>query len=192
MMRAFIGVGSSIDPERNILRGLELLLYTERILKISNFYQNQAVSRPKDPPFWNGVVAIETSCTPRDLKYYVLRRVESECGRTRDSDSYSPRTLDLDILVYGNKVIREKGMVIPDPDIRSRPFIALPLYETEPLMILPDTGELLSDILRNMDVSGLKFLQNFSNEVQKRFPVSQKGISTANETFQHHKRGIFS
>ncbi len=169
MTLAFISIGSSIDPERNILRGLDILSRAEKICKVSNFYENQAVNKPKDPPFWNGAAVIKTSSSPQDLKYLVLRRIESECGRIRNSDPYAPRNLDLDMLLYGDRVIHEKGLAIPDPGIRSMSFIAVPLYETDHRIILPDTGEPLSGILRNMDVSGLKFLQHFSNKAQKRF-----------------------
>ncbi|MCP4346386.1 MAG: 2-amino-4-hydroxy-6-hydroxymethyldihydropteridine diphosphokinase [Desulfobacterales bacterium] len=168
MIKVFIGIGSNIDPEQNIIHGLTLLSRTEKIIRVSNFYQTSAIGKPDDPDFFNGVAAIKTLCDPLELKHS-LREIESACGRVRTSDPYAPRPLDLDIVLYGDMVIREGGLVIPDPDIRSRAFIAIPIYEIAPCAVLPDTGEPVSNIIKKSDRSGMKLVADLSKILQMKF-----------------------
>ena len=164
--RVFIGIGSNIDPKQNILLGLNLLFKTEKVIGVSNFYRTCPIGMPGHPDFWNGVVAIETTHPPWELKYCLLREIESACGRIRTTDPYTPRTLDFDIVLYGGKVIRKTGLCIPDPDIRSRPFIAVPVFEIDPNVIVPDTGESISDIIGGMDTSRMEPLVDFNKLLQ--------------------------
>jgi 2-amino-4-hydroxy-6-hydroxymethyldihydropteridine diphosphokinase len=103
---------------------------------------------PEQPPFLNGVWQIETDSDARLLKFAVLRGIEDKLGRVRTAGRYAPRTLDLDLLVYGSAAINEPDLRVPDPDIRSRPFLALPLLELAPGLVLADNGECLADVCR--------------------------------------------
>ncbi len=170
MIQIFVGIGSNISPEQNIVRGMNLLSRTEKIIMISNFYRTSAIGNSDNPDFINGVAAIRTLRNPLELKHS-LRETESACGRVRTSDPYAPRTLDLDIVLYGNRVIRESGLVIPDPDIRSRAFIAIPIYEIDPCAVLPDTGEPVSSIVKKFDRSGMELVADLSKMLQMRFQV---------------------
>ena len=69
----------------------------------------------------------------------MLRTIENGLHRNRESDKYASRTIDLDLLLFGNMVIHEEGLTIPDPDIYNRSFIAFPLSELNPDLIMPDT-----------------------------------------------------
>lgn len=138
-MEAFIAVGSNIEPERNVRRALELLMKHVHVAATSTFYCTAPLRRPKDPPFANGIWRIETDTAPRPLKFDLLRSVEDELGRVRAEDTYAPRTIDLDIAVYGERRVDEEGLVIPDPDILDRPFLAVPLLELAPNLRLPGT-----------------------------------------------------
>jgi len=90
------------------------------------------------------------------LKYSVLRKIEAALGRVRSSDLYASRTIDLDILLFGNQIIKKEGLTVPDPDIYSRVFIAEPLFELAPETIIPDTDTDLKTVLASMDHSELK------------------------------------
>jgi 7,8-dihydro-6-hydroxymethylpterin-pyrophosphokinase len=90
---------------------------------------------------------IRTHFPPRQLKCAVLRRIETELGRIRTQDRHRARTIDLDLVLYGELVIRETDLVIPDPEIRQRPFLAIPLFEINPALVLPDTQEKLQHVI---------------------------------------------
>jgi len=168
MIIVYVGIGSNIHPEQNIAMGLNLISRTEKIIMVSNFYRTKPIGNLDAPDFINGVVAIKSGCSPLELKEN-LRKIESSRGRIRTNDPYAPRTLDLDILLYGNCVIREKNIVIPDPDIRSRNFIAIPLFELNPSAVLPDTGEPISNIVNKFDKSGMDLMDNLSDMLQKKW-----------------------
>jgi dihydroneopterin aldolase/2-amino-4-hydroxy-6-hydroxymethyldihydropteridine diphosphokinase len=146
MARAFISVGSNIDPAENVRRALRLLAGQVRIVGISTFYRTRPLGRPEQPDFYNGVVAVETQASAVELKHSVLRAVEQQLGRRRTEDKYAPRTIDLDVLLYDELVAVAEDLTIPDPDIPQRPFLAIPLYELAPDLVLPDSGRPIRDI----------------------------------------------
>lgn len=145
-VNAYISVGSNIEPEKNIPEALEKLKKYVRVKAISTFYCTMPIGRPEQSVFMNGIWQIDAVQTARELKFHVLRRIEAELGRVRTEDKYAARTIDLDIALYGDVVVNEPDLRIPDPDIRQRPFIAVPLLELAPRLVIPDTGELLSSL----------------------------------------------
>lgn len=169
MTKVFLSIGSNINPQKNILYALHRLREEVALLKVSNFYRSAALYRPNDPFFLNGMAVVQTFMTPRDLKYNVLRRIEEETGRERTADAYAPRSLDLDICVFGDLVIHEDGLIIPDPDIQNRSFLAVPLLELEPSLILPDIKRPISDIVCGMETGNLAVDEEFSLQVKERF-----------------------
>lgn len=142
----YVSVSANIDPERNIERALALLSESAPILAVSTFYESAAVDRPEQADYCNGVVEIDTQLRPRELKFDVLRRIEAELGRVRTDDRYASRPIDLDIVIYGSLVIDEADLIVPDPDIWTRAFLAVPLLELAPSLVLPSTGERLKDL----------------------------------------------
>lgn len=138
MTRGFIGAGSNIGPEDNIREALRRLAQSTRLVSISTFYREPAIGRPEEPDFYNGVVAVDTDLPPGTLKWQVLRPIEAVLGRQRGADRYASRTIDLDLLLYGDSVLTGSELTLPDPDILKRPFIAIPLYEIAPDLVLPD------------------------------------------------------
>jgi len=141
MPRVFVSVGSNVDPEKNVTRALRLLNDELGIRAISTFYRTPALNRPQDPPFVNGVIEVGDALGPLDLKK-VLQNIERTVGRERTADRYAPRTVDLDLLLYGDRVTH--------PDIRERPFVAIPLLELAPDLILPDSGKALRSIVDSL------------------------------------------
>jgi 2-amino-4-hydroxy-6-hydroxymethyldihydropteridine diphosphokinase len=150
LIDVFVSVGSNIKPNKNIIMALDKLKQYVNVVAVSTFYQTKAIDKPNQADFVNGVFHIQTDIHPRKLKFDILRKIESDLGRIRSDDKYADRTIDLDITIYGDMVIDERDLVIPDKDIKKRPFIAIPLLELSPSLILPDTKEMLSslDIIR--------------------------------------------
>jgi 2-amino-4-hydroxy-6-hydroxymethyldihydropteridine diphosphokinase len=152
-MTVYIGLGSNISPEANIARALELLSREVRLGALSTFYRTEPVGPAGQPPFVNGVAQVSTELPPRPLKFEVLRGIEDRMGRRRGPDRYAPRTIDLDVLLHGDMVVNEPGMVLPDPDLRTRPFLAAALLELAPGLVLPVSGwpgEPLADFSRRL------------------------------------------
>ena len=164
---AYIGVGSNIEPESNITDALTRLSKHVYITGISSFYKTAPLLRENQDDYLNGVWQISTSMSPEDLKFVVLRRIEKELHRNRDSDKYAPRTIDLDLLLYGDEVIQEDNLTIPDPDISKRSFIAFPLSELNPNLVMPDTKELLIDLLGVLSKENMIADKTFTQRLRK-------------------------
>lgn len=132
-MDVFIGVGSNLgDKSHNIERAIDYLQNNPAItvLKTSTIIETQPVGGPPQPKFLNGVIKIETSILPREL-LFVLQDIENRLGRER-REKNGPRVIDLDILLYGDKVIDEPDLKIPHPYMFERDFVMKPLLEIEP------------------------------------------------------------
>jgi 2-amino-4-hydroxy-6-hydroxymethyldihydropteridine diphosphokinase len=156
MTTAFVGVGSNLSPEANIPAAQRRLAERVRVTGVSTFYRTPPVGAPGTPPFVNGVWRIETELGPRALKGEVLRTIEAELGRRRTEDRYAPRPIDLDVLVHGDAVLDEEGLRVPDPDVRRRPFVAFPLWELAPDLVLPDDGRRLAEVVAGMSREGME------------------------------------
>lgn len=164
---AYIGVGSNIEPESNITDALTHLSKHVNITGISSFYKTAPLLRENQDDYLNGVWQISTSMTPGKLKFDVLRRIEKELHRNRESDKYAPRTIDLDILLYGDMVIQEDNLTIPDPDISKRSFIAFPLSELNPDLVMPDTKKPLIDILSVLSKENMIADKTFTQKLRR-------------------------
>ena len=167
MACVFIGAGSNIKPDKYLTEALKLLRAKVSLTGVSTFYWTEPINHKQEPLFCNGVFRIGTTLDPKTLKYTVLRKIETSLGRIRGEDKHAPRTIDLDILLYDNKVIREKDIIIPDPDITKRNFIAIPLFELAPDLILPDTGKSLKDVVFNMKIPKLKTASAITDQLKK-------------------------
>ncbi|MBN1441873.1 MAG: 2-amino-4-hydroxy-6-hydroxymethyldihydropteridine diphosphokinase [Planctomycetes bacterium] len=137
-VRAYIAVGSNIDPEESIFGAQVLLQRRVRLTGVSSFYRTPALDRPDQPPFLNGVWEVLTELPPRRLRDEVLRPIETALGRVRTEDRYAPRSIDLDLLLYGDRVVEEADLKIPHPDL-ARPFVYAPLLEL--LHLVADSDE---------------------------------------------------
>jgi dihydroneopterin aldolase/2-amino-4-hydroxy-6-hydroxymethyldihydropteridine diphosphokinase len=146
MTRAYVGLGSNIEPEANVRAAVRLLAARERVLAVSTFYWTEAIP-PGSPAFINGALSLETRRRPLELKVDVLRDIEVRLGRVRTPDRNAPRTIDCDLLVHGNEAASEPSLVLPSPDIEARAFVALPLFELAPDLILAGSGRRLADVV---------------------------------------------
>jgi len=156
MAEVFISAGSNVDPLRNIPEALRRLGEVVKVVAASRFYRTPAVGPAGQPDFVNGMVKVHTGMPPRQLKFEVLRRIEWELGRRRTADRYAPRPIDLDIAVYGDLVINEADLKIPDPDIMTRGFLAITLRELAPEMIIPGTGLSAAQVAARWDDAAME------------------------------------
>ncbi len=141
----YVAVGSNIEPRRNLPAALTLLRQAVSVLAVSRVYRTAPIGRPGQPEFLNAVWQIRTALSPWAVKFDVLRPIEDRLGRVRGGDPYGPRTIDLDLVLLGACVVRREELTLPSEDL-DRPFVALPLLELAPDVVLPDTGETLSSL----------------------------------------------
>lgn len=139
MITAYLGLGSNLGNRLAFLRGGRdsLLNRFDIVLRrASSVYETAAVGGPADnPPFLNAVLEVETPLAPRELLAACLA-VEDEFGRTRPT-MWAPRTLDIDLLLYGGTVVDEAGLQIPHPRLHERAFVLTPLNELTPELLHP-------------------------------------------------------
>lgn len=140
-----LGLGSNQGQRLAYLsRGLQHLLAAGdlRLVAVSSVYETEPWGRPDSPPYLNAAVAIETGLAPQVLLDRALA-VERACGRIR-RERWGARTLDIDILLYGDRVVRSPGLEIPHPYLTARAFVLVPLLELDPGLCLPDGRKLAS------------------------------------------------
>ena len=140
-MKAFIALGSNLDdPAAQVRRGIAELagLPETRVTRASALYRSAPVGYRDQPDFINAVVEIETGLQPRPLLEALLE-IEQRHGRLRGVRN-GPRTLDLDIAVYGDRVVAEPGLVIPHARVQERAFVIVPLAEVAPQLVVPRLG----------------------------------------------------
>lgn len=131
-MRAYVGLGSNLgDREHTLRAAIDRLSATPRVevVAVSSLRETDPVGPVTEQPrFLNGAVLLETSLTPRELLDR-LHRIEAELGRKREGPSGGPRTLDLDLLLYGDETVDEPGLQVPHPRLHERAFVLEPLEE---------------------------------------------------------------
>ena len=149
MTRAYVGLGANLgDREASIRRALELLAAEPGVdvVAVSSLRETDPVGYVDQPAFLNGAAAVDTDLPPRALLDRLLT-VEQELGRVRGGGPrFGPRTIDLDLLLYGSEVVDEPGLTVPHPRLAARRFALEPLYELDPGLALPD-GRGLRELL---------------------------------------------
>ncbi|MEO5362759.1 MAG: 2-amino-4-hydroxy-6-hydroxymethyldihydropteridine diphosphokinase [Magnetococcus sp. DMHC-8] len=147
-----IAFGANLEPLPNLWRGLQRLHAELGLSAVSTVYRTPALPDPAatgpvevGPDYLNGAVRLATWREPTALKG-VLRAIEAGLHRVRGAGRYAPRPLDLDIALMGDCVLRTDTLVVPDPDILHRPFLAIPLAELAPALRHPLVGLSLAQI----------------------------------------------
>lgn len=159
METAYIALGSNLkEPQRQLQAGFAALacLPDTQFIAQSSLYRSAPVGYLDQPDFVNAVAAIRTSLSPRALLDALLR-IEREHGRVREFPN-APRTLDLDIALYGALVIDEAGLSIPHPRMHERAFVLVPLAEIAPDAVVPGRGR-VCELLAGVDVQSVIKLQ---------------------------------
>jgi 2-amino-4-hydroxy-6-hydroxymethyldihydropteridine diphosphokinase len=141
LIPAYIGLGSNLrDPVAQVTSGIEALamLPDSRVALVSSLYRTAPVGYADQPEFVNAVVGIETALDPRALLQELLA-IERRHGRVRDMPN-GPRTLDLDILLYGDAPYEDADLTIPHPRLHERAFVVIPLAEIAGDAVVPGHG----------------------------------------------------
>lgn len=142
MPLAYIGLGSNLgDREQTIRRALERLGADREIdvVAVSSLRETDPVGYVDQPRFLNGVAALRTTLDPQELLAR-LQAVENDLGRDRSRPRFGPRTIDLDLLLFGSEQIDEPELVVPHPRLAERRFVLEPLFELESGLEVPGRG----------------------------------------------------
>jgi 2-amino-4-hydroxy-6-hydroxymethyldihydropteridine diphosphokinase len=155
MSRVVIALGSNIAPEANLREAVQRLAARAHLVAVSPVYETKPVGKTDQPNFLNAAALIETEYGAAELKDEVLAEIEQELGRVRTADRNAPRTIDLDIILYGDQVLEFGGRHIPDPDLLRYPHVAVPAADVAPAYRHPETGQTLREIADGMPKDGL-------------------------------------
>lgn len=146
MNEAYIFVGSNIEREQNYPEAVKRLRALGHIVAVSPVYETAAIGGGADAPrFYNGAVWLATDLSAHALRNG-LREIENEMGRVRTADKYAPRTIDLDLVLYGEAIIDDGELQIPDPFIFERGFMARALAHVNPDYVIPPDGPTLAEL----------------------------------------------
>jgi 2-amino-4-hydroxy-6-hydroxymethyldihydropteridine diphosphokinase len=133
---AYVGIGSNLgDRERLVRRAAELI----GAVRLSTVIETEPWGHEDQPMFLNAVAELETPLTARQLLDHLLD-VERRLGRERVGPQWGPRTIDLDLLLFGDEAIEEPGLVVPHPRLTEREFVLKPLAELVPTLKIPGKG----------------------------------------------------
>jgi 2-amino-4-hydroxy-6-hydroxymethyldihydropteridine diphosphokinase len=132
----FVGLGSNLGDREAAIRRASALIGARRL---SAIVETEPWGLEEQPPFLNAVAELDTELPPRAL-LDVLLEVERQLGRERVGPRWGPRTIDLDLLVYGDQTIDEPGLVVPHPYLKERRFVLEPLAELAPGLEIPGSG----------------------------------------------------
>ena len=152
MARAYVGLGANLGRREANLESALALLRREpgvEVVAVSSFRETEPVGLVDQPRFLNAAAAVETDLPPRELLDRFLA-VERALGRTREGPRFGPRTIDLDLLLYGDAVVREPGLDVPHPRLHERRFALEPLAELDPGLVVPGRGP-VSALLAELD-----------------------------------------
>ena len=153
MARAYVGLGANLgDRETTIRRAVELLADTVgvEVLAVSALRETDPVGVEDQPRFLNGAAALETTLEPRAVLEALLG-IERVLGRVRDGLRFGPRTIDLDLLLFGDETIDLPDLKVPHPELPRRAFVLVPLVEVDPHAVHPVLGLTMRDLLSKLD-----------------------------------------
>ncbi|ANA19908.1 2-amino-4-hydroxy-6-hydroxymethyldihydropteridine diphosphokinase [Salmonella enterica] len=140
MTIAYIALGSNLaSPLEQVNAALKAIadIPDSRIVAVSSFYRTPPLGPQDQPDYLNAAVALDTALAPEELLNYT-QRIERQQGRERKAERWGPRTLDIDIMLFGDKIINTERLTVPHYDMKNRGFMLWPLFEVAPELIFPD------------------------------------------------------
>lgn len=158
MTLAFIALGSNqASPLEQVAQALDALatLAHSRVVATSSFYRTKPLGPQDQPDYLNAAVALETTLTPEELLAHT-QRIELEQGRVRKDERWGPRTLDLDIMLFGTQILNTPQLTVPHYDMKNRAFMLVPLLEIAPDSVFPD-GQSVAAVLETLSRSGITY-----------------------------------
>ena len=154
MPRGYISIGSNIDKDKNILASLQALEHHFGKLTVSSIYESEPVGFSGDT-FYNLVVGFDSDLEVKEVAKQ-LRQIELDNGRTRDSQKFSARTLDLDLILYGDLIVNDGRLQIPRDEIERYAFVLEPLAEIAPTLKHPVNHTSYAELWEKFDKTDLK------------------------------------
>jgi len=151
----YVSIGSNIDAEHNMPRAVGLLAARCRVEAVSPVYESKPVDGSPQPCYLDAVVRASTTLAPRVFRERVLRPIEAEMGRVRSGDRFAPRTIDLDLLLYGDRVQMDGDLIVPAEEISQYAHVAVPLADLAPALWHPERDETMSSIAARVNGGGL-------------------------------------
>ena len=151
MTRAYVGLGANLGDRSAMLRAALEQLAAEpgvSLVAASSVRETDPVGPVDQPRFLNAAAALDTELSPRELLDRLLG-IERRLGRTREGPRFGPRTIDLDLLLYGEERLDEPGLELPHPRLHERLFALEPLFELDPSLVVPGHGA-LSEIIAGL------------------------------------------
>lgn len=145
----FLGLGSNIEPRRHLVAGLDMLSAALGDLSLSPVYESNAVGFVGDP-FLNLVAGVPSDISLGDL-LGVIKRIEDANGRDRNGPKFGPRTLDIDILTYGDLVGEQQGVWLPRDEISEQAYVLRPIAELAASRLLPGTDRTYAELWEAFD-----------------------------------------
>lgn len=156
---AFIGLGSNLsDPVEQIKTAKASINKSDGILEwaFSSLYRSVPMGPANQPGYVNAVMAVETTLSARDL-LRVMQKIENSQGRVRGAERWGARTLDLDLLLYGQDIIETEELTVPHYGLTERAFVLYPLAEISPNLTVPNKGA-LDELLKCCPRDGLSVI----------------------------------
>lgn len=156
MIRVYIGIGSNLsDPVSQVQAAIEMLdsIEQSQFIRASSFYRSAPMGPQAQPDYVNAVACLDTALAAEDLLDR-LQQIEKRQGRTT-GQRWGPRTLDLDILLYGEQIISSARLSVPHPGLHERSFVLYPLQEIAPELDVPDKGQ-VADLVVKCSRTGLE------------------------------------
>jgi len=157
MIRVYLALGSNLaDPLHQVQSALNALaaIPDTTLVATSSLYRTPPYGPPDQPDFLNAAVALDTTLAAETLLDHT-QRIELEQGRVRKAHRWGPRTLDLDIMLFGEQTLSTPRLTVPHYDMHNRAFMLLPLREIAPDLTLPD-GTRIADLLATLDSSSIR------------------------------------
>ena len=159
--KVYLGAGSNLgNRKENIIQGFTLLNEYFEELESSSLYETEPMYMTDQPRFLNAVFRGKCFLSADDL-LLKIHQIEEKLGRDREKSGYKgPRPLDIDILLFGNAVIKNKNLIIPHPGIKERLFVLKPLTEIDNTLADPETGVKYSDIIKTVKKEGVYYFES--------------------------------